>query len=152
MTWYEFWLFVHISSVIVWVGGAAVIQAFGILTKRAADPAKSAFFARSVSSTILWVFLPASLLVLASGIGLVEQGGWPWEETFIVFGLVMWAVISLTGIGYVGRALGRAGAQLAAEGPSPALAVRLRNLVWLSRLLLLALFSVVFVMTVKLGM
>lgn len=151
MTWYEFWLFVHLTSVIVWVGGAAVSQAFGVLTKRAADPTKTAFFARSVSSTIMWVFLPSSLLVLASGIGLTEKGGWPWDQPFIRYGLVMWVVISLTGIGYVGRALGRAGAQLAAEGPSPALALRLRNLVWLSRVLLLALVSVVFEMTVKLG-
>jgi len=149
VTWYELWLFLHISSVIVWVGGAAVSQAFGILTKRAADPAKTAFFASSLSSTIQWVFLPSSLLVLASGIGLTEEGHWPWNESFIVYGLVMWVAISLTGIGYVGRALGRAGAQLAAEGPSAPLALRLRNLVWLSRILLLALISVVFVMTTK---
>ena len=51
MSWYELWLFLHIAAVIVWIGGAATIQVFGILTKRAADPAKTAFFAQSVSFT-----------------------------------------------------------------------------------------------------
>jgi hypothetical protein len=41
--------------------------------------------------------------------------------------------------------------QLASEGPSPALGLRMRNLVWLSRVLLLVLLTIVFMMTVKLG-
>ena len=135
----------------VWVGGAAVIQVFGVLTKRAADPAKTAFFAGSVSWTVMRVFLPASALVFVSGIGLVENGGWDWSEPFVVFGLVGWAAVSLVGFGYLGRAIGAAGARLAAEGPSPALGLRLRNLVWLSRALLVVLVAIVFMMTVKLG-
>ena len=51
MTWYEFWLFVHILASMVWIGAATAIQVFGILTKRAADPAKTAFFAQNVSFT-----------------------------------------------------------------------------------------------------
>jgi uncharacterized membrane protein len=151
MTWYELWLFLHVAAVVVWVGGAAVIQVFGVLTKRAADPVKSAFFAASVSWTVLRVFLPASALAFISGVGLVEEGGWDWGEPFIALGLVGWAAVSLVGFGYVGRAIGHAGAQLAAEGPSPALGLRLRNLVWLSRLLLGVLAVVVFLMTVKPG-
>src|SRR5215218_10292553 len=58
MTWYEFWLFFHVTAVIVWVGGGAAIQVFGILTKRAADPAKTAFFAQNVSWTVQRVLLP----------------------------------------------------------------------------------------------
>lgn len=151
MSWYEFWLFLHVTAAIVWVGGAAAIQVFGILTKKAADPAKTAFFAGNVSVTVLWVFLPAALLVIASGVGLTETGNWDWGEPFIVFGLVLSALVSLLAFGYLGRAIGSAGARLAAEGPSPALALRLRNLVWLSRVLLGILVVVVFLMTVKPG-
>ena len=151
MSWYEFWLFLHVTAAIVWVGGAAAIQVFGILTKKAADPAKTAFFAGNVSVTVLWVFLPAALLVIASGVGLTETGNWDWGEPFIVFGLVLSALVSLLAFGYLGRAIGGAGARLAAEGPSPALALRLRNLVWLSRVLLGILVVVVFLMTVKPG-
>lgn len=151
MTWYEFWLFVHVIAAIVWVGGATAIQVFGVLTKRAADPAKTAFFAANASVAVLWVFLPAALLVLVSGVGLREEGNWDWGEPFIYLGLVFWAVVSLIAFGFLGRALGRAGATLAAEGPSPAIALRLRNLVWLSRTLLAILVVIVFLMTVKPG-
>ena len=151
MSSYEFWLFLHVAGVIVWVGGAAAVQVFGVLTKRAADPAKTAFFATNVSWTVMYVFLPASLLVLGSGIGLTIDGDWDWGEPFIALGLLFWVLVSLTAFGYLGQALGRAGAQLEAEGPSPALGLRLRNLVWLSRVLLVALTAIVFIMTVKAG-
>ena len=151
MTWYELWLFLHVLAAIVWIGGAATIQVFGVLTKRAADPAKTAFFARNVSMTVMWVFLPAALVVVASGVGLTETARWDWGEPFIVTGLVLWAIVSLVAFGFLGRAIGRTGARLAAEGPSPAVALRLRNLVWLSRVLLGILVVVVFLMTVKPG-
>jgi uncharacterized membrane protein len=151
MSWYEFWLFLHLTAAIIWVGGAAAIQVFGILTKRAADPAKTSFFAANVSFTVLWVFLPAAFVVVASGVGLTETGHWDWGAPFIVLGLVLWAVVALVAFGFLGRAIGDAGARLAAEGPSPALALRMRNLVWLSRVLLGILAVIVFLMTVKPG-
>ena len=151
MTWYEFWLFLHVTAVIVWIGGGAAIQIFGILTKRAADPAKTAFFAQNVSWTVQRVLLPASLLTLASGFGLVSQGNWDWDEPFVAYGLFAWAAVSAVAFGYLGRALGRAGKRLATEGPSPPLALQMRNLVWLSRALLVVLLTIVFMMTVKLG-
>jgi hypothetical protein len=97
------------------------------------------------------VFLPAALVVIASGVGLTETGNWDWGEPFIVAGLLLWAMVSLVAFGYLGRAIGRAGAQLAADGPSPALALHLRNLVWLSRVLLGILVVIVFLMTVRPG-
>jgi len=151
VSWYEFWLFLHIGAVIVWIGGAAAIQVFGILTKRAADPAKTAFFAQNVSFTIMRVFLPAALVVLASGVGLTVNGDWDWGEPFISAGLLLWGLVSLVAFGYLGRAIGRAGAELASAGPSPAIALRLRNLVWGSRVLLAVLAVIVFLMVVKPG-
>lgn len=151
MTWYELWLFLHITGAIVWIGGAVALQVFGILTKRAADPAKSAFFAQNASIAVLWVFLPAAIVVLIAGTGLVESGNWDWSEPFVLSGLILWAAVAVVAFGFLGRAMGRAGAQLAAEGPSPALALRMRNLVWLSRVLLGVLVVIVFFMTVKPG-
>lgn len=151
MTWYEFWLFLHITAAIVWIGGAGAIQVFGLLTKRAADPAKTAFFAQNVFFVVMWVFLPAAVLVLIAGIGLTENGGWDWGEPFIAAGLVLWALVALVAFGFLGRAIGNAGSRLETEGPSPALALRLRNLVWLSRVLLATLVVIVFLMTIKPG-
>jgi uncharacterized membrane protein len=151
VTWYEFWLFLHLLAAITWIGGATAVQVFGILTKRAADPAKSAFFGRSVSYIVLRLFLPSALVVIVSGIGLTETGNWDWGEPFIVLGLVLWALVVLVAFGFLGRAMGRAAAQLEAQGPSPELRLRMRNLVWLSRVLLAVLVVIVFLMTVKPG-
>ena len=35
MTRHELCLFLHVTAAMVWIGGAATIQVFGILTKRA---------------------------------------------------------------------------------------------------------------------
>jgi hypothetical protein len=64
---------------------------------------------------------------------------------------VLWALVALIAFGFLGRAIGSAGARLAAEGPSPALGLRMRNLTWLSRALLGILLVIVFLMTVKPG-
>ena len=151
MTWKEFWLFLHILGAMVWIGAAAAIQVFGILTKRAADPAKSAFFAQNVSFIITRVLLPTSLVVLAAGIGLVEEGNWDWGEPFVFWGIILWVAVALIAFGFLGRALGSAAGRLAAEGPSPALALRFRNLTWISRALLATLVVIVFLMTIKPG-
>ena len=60
-------------------------------------------------------------------------------------------LVSVVAVGYLGGATGRAGIQLASEGSSPTLGLGARNLVWLSRVLQLALPTIVFTTTTKLG-
>jgi uncharacterized membrane protein len=151
MTWFELWLFLHVLGAITWVGGAVAVQVFGILTKRAADPAKTVFFIRNVAWVVTRVFLPAALLVFVSGVGLLETGFWDWDDEFVVIGIVLWTAVSVVAFGFLARAMGQAGSRLEAEGPSPPLMLRIRNLVWTSRALLAALVVIVFVMTTKPG-
>ena len=151
MTWYEFWLFVHISGVAVWIGGGVVAQVFGALAKASGDPARSAAYGKDMGSVGPWVFMPASLVVLVSGILLVVNGNWDWSETFIVLGLVGWAVVSFTFFGYITRAMNRVGMRMATEGLSPELGAEVGRLVLLARIMILVLFALVFVMVVKPG-
>src|SRR3970040_594212 len=88
MTWYEVWLFLHITATIVWVGGGLAVQVFGLLTKRSGDPARTAPLGRDVSWTALRVFMPAAALVFASGVALMAESSWSWGEPFVVVGLV----------------------------------------------------------------
>ena len=94
MSWDELWLFLHIAGTIVWVGGASVVQVFGILTQRAADPSQSAAFARNVGWTATRVFMPSSAVVLLTGVLLTEDGGLNWSEL---------AVFSISLVTCVGR-------------------------------------------------
>jgi len=147
----ELWLFLHLTGAIVWVGGAGAVQVFGILTKRAGDPARTAFFAGNVAVVVKWVFLPAALVVLVSGFLLRGEEHVDYGEPFILFGLVGWAAVAAFAFGYLGPELGRSARRLAEDGPSPALGLHMRNLIWASRVLLLILFAIVFMMTVKIG-
>ena len=151
MTSYELWTFVHVVGVIVWLGGAAVAQVFGLLATRAGDPLRSATFGRDMAFIGPKIFLPASVVVLVSGVLLTEDGNWPWSEPFILLGIVGWTAVSLIAFAYLTRAMGRVGARMAAEGPSPELGSEVNRLVLLARVLILVLFAVVFVMIVKPG-
>jgi uncharacterized membrane protein len=151
MTSYELWTFVHVVGVIVWLGGATVAQVFGLLATRAGDPLRSAAFGRDMAFMGPKIFLPASVVVLVSGVLLTEDGNWPWSEPFILLGIVGWTAVSLVAFAYLTRAMGRVGARMAAEGPSPELGSEVNRLVLLARVLILVLFAVVFVMIVKPG-
>ncbi|HEX4747766.1 MAG TPA: DUF2269 family protein [Gaiellaceae bacterium] len=148
---YELWLFLHIVGTILWVGGAVVVQVFGALTQRAADPALTAAFGRNSAWTGTWVFMPASALVLVSGVLLTEDGNWSWSEPFVLVGLVGWAIVAGVVFGYVAPSMKRFGRQMALEGPSPELAARIRSVIVLARVFLVLLFVIVFMMVVKLG-
>lgn len=148
---YELWLFLHIVGTIVWVGGAVVVQVFGALTQRAADPVLAAAFGRNSSWTGTWVFMPASALVLVTGGLLTEDGNWQWTEPFVLVGLVGWAVVAGVVFGYVAPSMKRLSGRIAQEGPSPELAARIRSVVLVARVALVLLFVIVFMMVVKLG-
>jgi uncharacterized membrane protein len=148
---YELWLFVHISAVIVWIGGAAVAQVFGSLAKRSGDPAQGAAFGQAMAFIGPKVFAPAALVVLISGAFLTEDGNWDWSEPFVWLGIIGWAIVAFTAFAYLTRAMGRVGARMAAAGPSSELAAEVDRLVLLARVLILVLFAIVFVMVVKPG-
>jgi uncharacterized membrane protein len=151
MTWYELWLFLHITATIVWVGGGLAVQVFGLLTKRAGDPKRTAAFARDVSWTAMRVFMPSAALVFVSGVALTVDGDWNWGEPFLAFGLVGLAGISAVAFGFLGPELGRIANALETEGPSPAIFARLGTRINVARLLSGLLLVIVFVMVVKPG-
>jgi uncharacterized membrane protein len=151
MSSYELWLFLHISTAMVWIGGATVAQIFGVLAQRSGDPAQGAAFGRAMAFIGPKVFMPASIAVLVTGVLLTEDGNWEWSETFIWLGIVLWATVSVVAFAFLTRAMGRVGARMAAEGPSQELGAEMRKLVLLARVLILVLFVIVFVMVVKPG-
>ena len=151
MTWYEFWLFLHLSSVVVWIGGAVMAQVFGVLTQRARNPVESAAYGRNMGWVATSVFLPSSIVVILTGIALTNKGNWDWGEPFVLVGLIGGLGIMAVAFGYVTPQLGKAGARMGTEGPSPGLLTEMNRLVWIARGLLLVAFVIIFMMVVKLG-
>lgn len=151
MTWYELWLFLHIAGAMVWIGGAVAAQIFGVLAKRSGDPQRSASYGRDMAFVGPKIFMPAAIVVLVTGALVTEEGNWDWSEPFVYLGLIGGIGVALIAFLYLTRAMGAAGAELAREGPSPALVARVDRLVLVARLLILVLFVIVFLMVVKPG-
>jgi uncharacterized membrane protein len=151
VSWYEFLLFAHISMAAIWVGGATMMQFFGLRAINAPDPMRLV----QVGQDIEWignrVLIPASALAVVSGVLLViDSDFWGFGDDWIVIGLVLFAITFLAGALFFGPESGRLGKLAEAEGPtSPAVQAKLRRLLALSRADLMLLFLIIFDMAVK---
>ena len=97
MTWYEFFLFLHIAMAVIWVGGAFFLQILALRVMGTRDEARMAAFAGDAEVLGMRIFAPSSVLLLLAGVGLVLNGDWSWSEPFIGIGLVVWLISFLAG-------------------------------------------------------
>jgi uncharacterized membrane protein len=149
MSWYEILLFVHIAAVTLWLGGAAMIQFFA-LRALPAGAERTAVLAADVEAIGLRVLTPASLVVLLAGIGLVLDGPWSFGDDWIVIALALFALTFLAGFLFFGPESGRIAKAVEAHGIDSAEAQgRIRRILVLSRLDLILLFLIAYVMVVK---
>ena len=150
MSWYELLLFVHVAAAIVWLGGALFVQFHGIVVMRTDDGKRMAEFASDIGSLTERMFVPASLLVILAGVGLMIEGNWDWGQLWVVFALVTFVASFLVGIAVLSPLAKRIGTTVAAEGPeSPNAKALIRKIFRISRVDLAFMYAIVFAMTVK---
>lgn len=146
MTWYEFLLFVHVSCAVIWIGGDFLFQVYGMVELASGDRAVIARFAGNAGRISERLFVPASLLVVLAGVGLMIEGSWTWGQLWVVFSLVAFAGSFLLGL----LVLSPMAKRIEAAGPETDEGQRLiRRIFALLRVDLLVLFAIVFAMTVK---
>ena len=146
MSWYEFLLFVHVSCAVIWIGGDFLFQVQGQLVLRGGDAAEIARFTGNAGRLSERLFVPAALLVLLAGIGLMIEGSWSWGTLWIVFALVTFAGSFALGLGV----LSPTAKKIEAVGPeTPEGQQLIRRLFALLRVDLVFLFAIVFAMSVK---
>ena len=121
------------------------------LASRAKDPAVLGALTRHAGWIGNRVFAPASLLLLLFGILATEKGNWDYGAWWVRLGFAGWVAAFVVAFGFLGPESARIGRLAAAEGPSPALAARVRRLTLVSLLVLVLLVAVVFVMSTKPG-
>ena len=149
MTLYEFLLFLHIAAAAVWVGGAAMFQFFSVGVLASRDPNRLAQFAGEVEKIGNRALVPAALVALLAGFGLVWEGEFvKIGDDWIVIGLVLFAITFVAGAAFFGPESGRIKKLIETEGPAAA-AGRIRRLIVLSRFDLMLLFLIIFDMSVK---
>ncbi len=76
MTFYEFLLFVHVACAVLWVGGAAMLQFFGLRALASGNANQLAEFAGNVEWIGSRVLTSTALGAFLAGLGLV------WESDF----------------------------------------------------------------------
>jgi len=149
LTRYEFLLFLHVSFAVIWVGGAAMFQFFGLRVLASGDPNRLAEFAGNVEWAGSRVLVPAALGALLAGFGLVwESDFWTIGDDWIVIGLILFAITFLAGAGFFGPEAGRVKRLIDSEGAAAAQG-RVKRLIALTRIDLMILFLLIFDMSVK---
>ena len=146
MTWYEFLLFVHITAAVIWLGGAFTFQMYGVVVRRGGDPEEMARFAGRAGFLGERMFVPASLVVVLAGIGLMIDGNWDWGQLWVIFALVTFAASFLTGLLVISPMAKR----IPAVGPTtPAGQALIQRLFTHLRIDLAFMYAIVFAMVVK---
>ena len=152
LSWYEWFKAGHVVASVVWVGGGTTLAIYAVLTLRQNTPAELASFARKAALIGERVYTPLSLLVLAFGFGLMEnaQSPWSYDQFFVIFALVGWAVSAATGAFFLGPEAARLGKLMPTRPPEdPEVQRRIRRILLIVRLDVVLLLAIVFVMTAK---
>ena len=146
MTWYQFLLFVHISAAMIWLGGAFMFQMYGFVVRRGGDPEEIARFAGRAGVLAERMFVPASLVVILAGIGMMIDGNWDWDQLWVIFALVTFGASFLTGL----LVLGPMAKRIPEVGPTtPAGQALIERLFSILRVDLAFMYTIVFAMVVK---
>jgi uncharacterized membrane protein len=150
MTWYTFFKWVHVTAAVVWVGGAAMVQAYALRVLATRDGRRQAEFAKDTEVVGMRVFVPSTAILFLASIGLMLNGDWSWGQNWIVFALIVLALSFAVGAGFLGPEAGRIGRLIETEGPgSPAVTGRIRRINTVSRCELVVLLAVIWNMVVK---
>jgi uncharacterized membrane protein len=150
VTLYELLLFLHVLAAVVWVGAVIFFAVVLELALRADDRSLLLRLIAYDDRLGPIFYIPAVLVVLAAGVGLVLEGPWSFGDGWVVAGLALLLAAFALGIVFFMPTAKRLHAAVAAGGVESSEAVgelhSYRTLTWIDAGLLVA---AVFVMTVK---
>lgn len=118
--WYAFFKWVHVTGAVLWVGGGLALTILSLWAERKQDPAEMAMLARQAAFIGERVFAPVGLLVFLAGIAMVINLHWGWGTSWIVIGLVGYAITFLTGLLVLGPQAKRIGQLIETVGAEAA--------------------------------
>jgi uncharacterized membrane protein len=149
---YDVLLFLHVYSVVAWVGGGALLNILGARLSRAGTPQQLADFGAQVEWVGLRVFTPLSVIALVFGILMAIDDRWEFGQMWIQLGLGGWFLSFLLGAGFLGPQSGKLGRLIREHGAEhPEVRPRLQRLLLVARLDMLLLLLVIADMTIKPG-
>jgi Predicted integral membrane protein (DUF2269) len=119
LSYYEVLLFVHVLGVAIWLGTGFALLVLGDRFGRAGDnQALHSLFGQS-EWLATRVFIPVSLTALVTGILLVIEGPWAFDQLWVLLGLAGFAATFLTGLLMIKPESARIAAELGRDGMTP---------------------------------
>ena len=149
MSAYEGLVFLHVTSVAFWLGAELLVEILVHRAERQGDPAAMRRLFDEFNA-LDPIFMPTTLVVLATGIAMVIDGPWSFGSLWTVIGFSGFGFIYLYGFGYLQPQVNRLQAMSegeAATGPEAQALMRRFFSLW--RIETAVLFLLVFDMTVK---
>jgi uncharacterized membrane protein len=148
--WYFVFKMLHVGAAVVWVGGGLFITIIAVLAELASDDdqlLQIGYWAETVAGRLFPVM---SFVVLGFGIGMTSNGDIPYNQFWLIFGLVAWALSAATGILFLGPESKRLNKAAAAHGPkAPEVQARLRRILLVVRVDVALMLLIVFDMVAK---
>jgi uncharacterized membrane protein len=150
VTSYELLVFLHVTSVIVWLGAGVTTDLLFLRAERTGDPRELGKMGQLQEWLVPRVFIPSGVATLVFGILVTWDGPWSFDNLWILIGLAGW--LGNFGVGFLFlRPQGeRLKEIIAAKGPtSPEARAHAKRMGVVARVQLLALFLVVADMVLK---
>ena len=149
----KFFLFLHILTAVLWVGGGVTMHVFGQLARKSGDRGRMLQFSKDANWIGPRFYAPLSVVLLICGFVLVNKENWDISETFVSIGLAGWVVSFLIGVLYYARAQKKMDAIVAGDGlESDAFLAQYRQVMFVNIAEQLMLMFIVFDMTWKPGL
>jgi len=152
-TVYDLLKLLHILAAIIWVGTGIYFQFQGTRLMKMGDRSRVGSFALDVDQAGKVLLLPASVLVLMTGIAmLLYAPRWSLSDTWILIGLAGAVATAITGSVFIGPTAGKIGKVITAEGTdSPKVQPLVRKIFLVSRVDQVVLLVVIWAMVFKPG-
>ena len=148
--WYFVFKMLHVGAAVVWVGGGLFITICAVLAELARDDDQLLQIGHWAETVAGRVFPVMSFVVLGFGIAMTSNGDIPYNQFWIIFGLVAWALSAATGILFLGPESKRLNKAAAEHGPQAReVQARLRRILLVVRVDVALMFLIVFDMVAK---
>jgi uncharacterized membrane protein len=148
--WYFVFKMLHVGAAVVWVGGGLFITICAVLAELANDDDQLLQIGHWAETVAGRLFPVMSFIVLGFGIAMTMNGDIPYDQFWLIFGLVAWALSAATGILFLGPEAKRLNRAAAEHGPrSPQVQARLRRILLVVRVDVALMFLIVFDMVLK---
>jgi uncharacterized membrane protein len=148
--WYFVFKMLHVGAAVVWVGGGLFITIIAVLAELANDDDQLLQIGHWAETVAGRPFPVMSFVVLGFGIAMTSNGDIPYNQFWIIFGLIAWALSAATGILFLGPESKRLNKAAAEHGPqAPEVQARLRRILLVVRVDVALMFLIVFDMVAK---